>query len=265
MLSSPGRLHLPFIKYTFKHDFILTQPKTFFMKKFLTASSVILLATSVYLGYEVYKLRNTITALKKTNVLQTCSSFNYDYSNGDSVGMINYEAAKLLHDAYNRNKKGIAVYNNDGALVPGEDSKSIWFSLDRLKNFIWQIEKQNCDSGCPDSLGLRIYFGRYPNLKGYKDGRDSGLANVKVDYSGRLTLFMVPTYWNSARSVYYDFLPLENNCKAALSTPSGRIGEFDYWNRSRFILLFDMSGPTGGDSQNHGGLIPPGNPEGTSF
>ncbi len=236
------------------------------MNKFLTATSVVLLASTGYLAYRVYELTHQ-GRIGITNIPdKSCSSFPYDYSKGDFEGIINYETAKTLYDVYNRKKQGIAEYK-DGIFVGGEDSRNIWFSLDRLKNFIWHIEEQYCKNGCADSLGLRIYFGRYPNLVEHTDGSELGLDNVPKEYSNRLTLFMVPTYKkDNGSNLYYDFHPGGTGCGIPLiSSPIHSIGaELNAHDISPFIFLFDVTGAPS-NSQNHGGLIPPGDSTGTGF
>jgi hypothetical protein len=239
------------------------------MNKFLTITSVLLLAVSGYLGFEVYQLRHPQPPINKSKLAaNTCPSMSYDYSHSSFEGIINYETAKGLFDNYNKDKKGMFVYNGkEEVLVPGEDSKSVWFSLDRLKNFIWHIENQNCENPnhCTDSLGLRIYFGRYPDLYHHQSVTEEGLNNVPKEYSFRHTLFMVPTYKDENTGIYRDFYPGGKDCRTALNLlPTHIFAEQIITDITPYIFLFDVSGPTG-DSQNHGGLIPPGASTGNSF
>jgi hypothetical protein len=233
------------------------------MNKFLLASTVLLALLS---GYLTYRLLSPPPTLVNTPPPKTCASLPYDYSNGDSVGIINYETAQLLAKNYNDTKRGIVAYNiKEKAYQPGEDSRNIWFSLDRLKNFIWHIENQNCKNGCTDSLGLRIYFGRYPSLDRYEATTEKGLDSVPKEYSNRLTLFMVPTYKDKPDNFYHDFYPPGKECRTSFAnSPSQINGELVSHDITPQIFLFDVSGGTK-ESQNHGGLIPPGNPTGSSF
>lgn len=240
------------------------------MNKILAVVTILLLGASGYLGYKVYKLSPSQTGIDKTKIplANTCPALKYDYSESPFEGVINYEAAENLAHNYANKTKGLFVYNKDNpdALVPGEDSKSVWFSLEKLKNFIWHIEKQNCERPCPDSLGLRIYFGIYPDLYKFSDPRAEGLENVPKDYSFRHTLFMVPTYRDERSGLYYDFYPAAKDCRTPLKLlPTRPNGEFPITIKTPYILLMDMSEPPTGGSQNHGGLIPPGASTGTSF
>lgn len=61
-----------------------------------------------------------------------------------------------------------------------EDAKSIWFSLDRLQNFISGIEKSSATLNIQSKdLGVRLYYGVYKN---------------NPEYAGLHTIFIVPTY-----------------------------------------------------------------------
>jgi hypothetical protein len=67
------------------------------------------------------------------------------------------------------------------------DSRSVWFDLNTLKNFILNIEKSVADScggdHCSKQLGIRIYFAEY-----------GGAATpILPEYDSLHTLVMVPT------------------------------------------------------------------------
>ena len=240
------------------------------MQTFLKILCPILLMVTGYELYQNYQLKKQLDAketLKGPSLVDVCRSFNYDYSNFPFEGIINFETAKSLADNYNRDKRGIVTFKN-GAMVPGEDSKSVSFSLDRLKCFIWNIEKQNCEKKCADSLGLRIYFGRYPNLTD-QNGLPEGLTNVPTKYSNYHTLFMVPTYYDKNAQQFIDFYPAGTACRLPLSSSpthsnGGEPNVFVH-DKIPYIMLFDVTGAPDQDSQNHGGLIPPGSAAGTSF
>lgn len=228
--------------------------------------SGVLLATSGLLGYKVYELRHKVTALEKNqDVYKVCPTFSYDYSKKEPEGLINYEAAQALAENYNKDRGAIPTYNREGKVEIGQDSKSIWFSLERLKNYIWHVEKQGCENNCTDSLGLRICFARYPDLYTYNNSSAEGLNNIPKDYSNRHTVFMVPSYKNASTGVYHDFYPGGKGCTTVAANVPGRyLGEFFVSYISPSIFLPDVSGPNG-DSQNHGGLIPPGVSTGSGF
>ena len=63
-----------------------------------------------------------------------------------------------------------------------QDSRSVWFSLADLQNFINEFQQ----SGTPNTLGVRIYFGEYDRTTVSED-------QDNVQYTGLHTLLMVPT------------------------------------------------------------------------
>lgn len=237
------------------------------MNKFLAAGTVLLLTLSGYLGYRVIKLKEALDTEIKKHEPGLCLS--YDYSKGDFEGIINYETAQALAENY-KNDKAKAWITTEAqtgmaSFIAEEDTRSVWFSLDRLKNFIWHIEKQNCDSGCNETLGLRIYYAKYPDFKKPNpDQRLLGLIGLPPEYSNHHTLFMVPTYQNE-KGDNVDFSP--GVCRAGFDkTPLIEIkGGTDLNLKTHRIdpQIFLMG--TAPDAQNHGGLIPPGNSAGTSF
>ena len=230
------------------------------MNKFLLATTVLFATLS---GYLYYKLIRPPAPAKICPV-------SYDYSNGDSVGIINYETAEALANNY-KNDSAKAFISTQGKSGVGKfifegDAKSVWFSLDRLKNFIWHIENQNCANGCNDTLGLRIYFAKYPDLI---NTSYEGLADVPKNYSNHHTLFMVPTY-KDKDNYDRDFYP-GTSCRTPLKSSPTHKGtgidpNEDIHDPTPYIFLFDLSGATSiSNSQNHGGLIPPGSSTGTGF
>jgi hypothetical protein len=237
------------------------------MNKFLLSSTVLLLILSGYLGYRVYELTHLQQDIAKTPLVKACTTLPYDYSNGDFEGIITYETAQQLFDNYKNDEKKSKIWPAGNTIVDRfiekeEDSRSVWFSFDKLKRFLWNIEKQNCQR-CGDSLGLRIYFGKYPDLR---NTNIEDLATVPKGYSNHHTLFMVPTYRNE-NGQYIDFFPEGSTCRTPLKlSPTHPTGaEFFAHDKVPYILLFDMSGGASPGSQNHGGLIPPGDATGSSF
>ena len=160
----------------------------------------------------------------------------------------------------------VKINNVTNLIEKEEDTKSVWFSLDRLKNFIWHIEEQNCANGCNDSLGLRIYFAKYPDLTAPAQAEFLDLIGVPKAYSNHHTLFMVPTYKNE-KMENVDFFPGGKTCRLTFEqspTVTRNLGgdiNITVHPPTGYIFLTG----TAEDAQNHGGLIPPGDPAGTSF
>jgi len=76
-----------------------------------------------------------------------------------------------------------------------QDSRSAWFCLADLQKFICEFE----NSGTPDTLGVRIYFGEYSADLLANDPQD-------IQYTGLHTLVMVPTLLG-ADGLNHDFDP----------------------------------------------------------
>lgn len=100
-----------------------------------------------------------------------------------------------------------------------EDSRSIWFSLDSLKRFIWEIETTICKNQCrPKNLGIRLYYARYPIINKANPNHTQLLA-LNPNYQNMQTIFMIPTYEkNMGRTIAnIDFDPrkfsLTNGCE----------------------------------------------------
>jgi len=122
------------------------------------------------------------------------------------------------------------------------DSRSVWFSLSRLKGFIQAIETQTAahlDSNCCGTLGIRIYFGEYTPelLDSFKNV--PGFNSNNQDYLRKTTLLMIPTY-RMTDGKDHDFNPSKTSiiCNAI---------DTSIWNAPTIMALM----------MNHGGIIPP--------
>lgn len=91
------------------------------------------------------------------------------------VGTINYDKANELEELFKTSRSTI-INNHLGY----QDSREVWFSIDRLKKYIAYVESQAKKKNY-DNLGLRIYFGTYPE------------NNEGKTFS---TVFLVPTCKN---------------------------------------------------------------------
>ncbi len=137
-------------------------------------------------------------------------------------------------------------------LTNPEDSRSIWFSLERLKKFIVQIEGSKCVRGCtePLNLGIRMYYGRYPDPKELKPGTTEllypNLTGMDPVVRDKHTVFLIPTFDDNT-GLHQDFDPRVMDKKdPCLPTPLDG-------------LLSTVIGMTLTDrgAMNHGDLIPP--------
>jgi hypothetical protein len=127
-----------------------------------------------------------------------------DYSANPDFPRISDTTAQLLANEYINNGQGsVADPNDPNSLSP--DARCINFPLPVLKKYIWDLEKMVCNSKTVknDDLGIRFYYGRYPNLQ---TSAPSDLSTVPIEYSYRHTLFLVPTVLSG--SVYMDYNPV---------------------------------------------------------
>jgi hypothetical protein len=150
-----------------------------------------------------------------------------------------------------------------------EDARSIWFDLKTLKKYLYHIENESrkVDSTIKeDKLGIRIYYGVYPNkeeIKKFPDIFDTSKDRDFTDYSGLHTLVMIPTI--SIEDKILDFNPLDDETyKIGLY----KVEKYMYNNgtpipNNNTMGLFGTSRDIAG--QNHGTLYPPGPATGMGF
>lgn len=154
------------------------------MKKILLLTNLVFIGIITFLACN----RTTGTAISKDPCKVRCA----DYSNSK----FQYLETALL-------KRMASDYRDSAGLNPlrvaDRDATSIWFHLEDLKRFIWEIETNMCKVKCGDTrpqgypLGIRIYYGRYPDHKTM--GQFASLAGLMGNnFETRHTLFMVPTY-----------------------------------------------------------------------
>lgn len=86
------------------------------------------------------------------------------------------------------------------------DARSVYFSLATVKRFIHMIEDSACKS-CwlpKPELGLRIYYGTYPDSAEWIEREMHGLSHT---YEGHHTVLMVPAYFDPSTGNNVDFDP----------------------------------------------------------
>lgn len=154
-------------------------------------------------------------------------------------------AAKIMAENYYKtdvpSSKGLQV---DGSF---EDARSIWFSLEELENFMWIIRNytDNDKISVPaKDLGVRVYYGRYPDLPTLRANTD--FKGVNFEYANMHTVFMVPTYKDGDQQI--DFDPQGSFSNGKLTPLSEEYGGD--------ILKVGYESPA---ILNHGNLCPPCN------
>ncbi len=195
----------------------------------------------------------------------TCTNICSDYTgkpiNKLEVGMLSY--------IFNNYKNNVGRTPLTTANIANPDASNIWFNLDSLKRFIWNIESNTCGKTCGVNreklqLGIRIYFARYPKssiMSSYKDLNSQQLFKFENCH----TLFMVPTYdLNLPNSglQHMDFDPTSTYNKDSCSFPpikniDGIINKIPAFMASSTVQNRSLPGSLSTTAQNHGGLCPP--------
>ena len=139
----------------------------------------------------------------------SCNTISSNYTDVQASGRISPIEANTMADLYYQNhypdyNRRIGEYAGVGDA--DLDARSVWFSLETLKQFLWEIEsKSTTCKGCETlNLGVRIYYGEYPVPT---DPNDTAFpAAEKKKHS----IFMVPTYAkkdDEGKLRDYDFNP----------------------------------------------------------
>lgn len=212
------------------------------MKKMLVSAIVFLFAVILFLLYIIY-FGNTPKAT------EDCSTVVMNYEGEEWESNISINDAKQIagnyRNDYGKNRIWIGETRGDDK---HEDARCAWFPLETIKRYIWSIEASNCKKQCKDSLGLRIYYAKYPDISDAEFW--SGSMESQKAYASYHTVFMVPTYFTG--SFHQDFNPFSEECHQVLDEVPGP-------HKSTKALL------SVGDEQNHGSLIPPNAPDGAFF
>lgn len=164
------------------------------------------------------------------------------------MGILDADLAILMSQNYSQDvsKRFVEGETQEGRV---DDATSIWFSLDVLKRFIEKTESSMRFSPYKSSLGIRIYYAKYPeNVGDYPS--IAGLLGV----ANKHTVFMVPTFnrygiLGEDIDFHYDHVGDPNNPNSfnKLIRSNIKPSIFGYViKRSPFWSI-----------QNHGGLRPP--------
>ncbi len=151
-----------------------------------------------------------------------------------------------------------------------EDARAIWFSLEKLKGFIYHIEanvRDNDPSISNENLGVHVYYSRYPSKNtwdvDFKRDLNNLLGNpITEKYEHLHTLIMVPTLSTDESSINIDFNPSD--------TETYRNGLKGIHSLNKDYQMFAFGGIGVEDlevisAQNHGSLFPPDNTNELTF
>jgi hypothetical protein len=134
------------------------------------------------------------------------------------IFQISLADANIMTDKYVSERQRIINSHPDLVKLYGrgfEDTRNVWYSLPALKAFIAKIESDAAkNNSAVDVDGLRIYLGVYPERTA---DESEFFRTVKDSYRNHLTLFMIPTYYDSITRQSYDFDPASFDSDAAPS------------------------------------------------
>ena len=221
-----------------------------------------LLGISLVFGTYVYlhPPRTTDPVTPHGSINQICSDYSNQTINELNVG--------LIHKMVNGYKDNQLRYIKGS--MP-DDAHSIWFDLETLKKFVYQVEfnaKKNSATATSDKLGLRIYYASYPNkeeMAKFSDVRWFLNDPIKKNYPLYHTLVMIPTLNVDGRNVDFNPTDLKTFTSEGLKSDQKRYGD----NQNTTATTFGLTGlnrsattttPPNTGAQNHGYLIPPGDP-----
>jgi hypothetical protein len=156
-----------------------------------------------------------------------------------------------------------------------EDAQSIWFDLETLKKFMYQIE-YNVNKYPAQSenkkIGVRIYYAAYPKnalMRDFANHQTDPNFSYNPDYENKHTLVMIPTI-TGADGNNYDFNPLDVNSYDGFASMSKKLN-INYISDTYSTLILgpgavDEVDDVGNTSaRNHGTLAPPETIIGLSF
>lgn len=234
-------------------------------KNNIMITSVLLAVTIAAFGVYIYKFPPKKTPTSSTPVTSS-NSICMDYSETKGSEL---SRALIREMAYGYRAHQLDKINT---ALKIDDAHSIWFKLETLKEFIYHLELNARKNGkSSESLGLRIYYSRYPEIKTWKNTYTDLLDFIgtpREKYEKLHTLVMIPTIKTQIKgeTVNIDFNPKD------ITTYTTGLPEIpgDIPPAIRIPALGGIFPNTPGNSiniaaksgnnilaQNHGSLIPP--------
>ncbi len=126
--------------------------------------------------------------------------------------IIQSDFAKEIYHSYDKREELInEVVGQDGEDNPFKATRSLFYDIDDLQQYIWYVKRQSLRARVKPS-GFRFYFALYPDSyirdkEGRKDKK----------YAGRQTFFIAPTVRKKIDGVSMDLgYTLDNNFKVEL-------------------------------------------------
>ncbi|KMQ68059.1 hypothetical protein ACM39_09355 [Chryseobacterium sp. FH2] len=182
--------------------------------------------------------------------------------NGDNIAIMSepsvlpIDFVQNLIDNYRSNQ--LQAINKE---MQTTDAHSIWFSLEKLKKLINDIETetQKVDSSIGvKELGIRFYYAAYPKIEDWT--RMEGYS-IPDTYAGKHTLVMIPTLNRQDEQGNYfnfDFNPLDQNSYTEAVAGKGK-------GKGKIIAMAAKVAQQQTIADNHGTLSPPADPKAELF
>jgi hypothetical protein len=129
-----------------------------------------------------------------------------DYSNVAGFKSMSIPQAMLLKRNYMENV--LPVVNK---ALNIQDTESLYYTLDELKNMIWTIEYYAKSSGKnvkSEDLGVHVHFGQYPKNDLLKQFPQLEKMGGESNKAGKTTIFFVPTIIQEGKR--FEFNPKKN-------------------------------------------------------
>jgi hypothetical protein len=158
---------------------------------------------------------------------------NTNPANRSSYHLIDASLAKLMSENY-RNfyvntfmKKMPTAVDQANGTRNNDDARTIWFSSEKIRDFMNDVEATALGSAGHDSLsGLRFYYIRYPenkianNVNPWTKYAYFNKNGLPTNYQNKHSLMIVPTYFDKESQTHVDFDPRKydsNNKPVAIS------------------------------------------------
>ena len=214
----------------------------------------------------------------------TCYFFCNDKDNGGTRDLasicMNYEnqppatlTTKMITSMVGQySGKQLNSIQSDSLNQIPKDARAIYFDLETLKQFVYQIEynsSKNFAESKDKTLGVRIYYAAYPEndkMRAMESSQTDPNFSYNPTYEKLHTLVMIPTIRGNDK-IDYDFNPLD------VSTYNGytrmpKTGKYYTDETYSGISLGSSSRPQTGENvsaRNHGMLYPPDSMTGFGF
>jgi len=172
---------------------------------------------------------------------------NFDYTDEPAFTGISKAAAKDLADRYKKECQPLLTSRMPDS-AHNKDARSIVFPIEQLKKMIWEIESNTRNLNSNHELGIRMYYGKYPDItaiqKDAKHPLHHDYENLPAEFSHHHTLFLVPVFKDD-QGVDHDFDPWQ-------AAVTGTLQALDVSSDNNAPHASSMTA-----QMNHGNICPP--------